>query len=268
MTTGQFPGTPGFDSPGHEETSRTGAEGSTDSGLKEQAQQVAGTAGEQGKQVAGTAKDEAGHVAAEAKNQFSTLLSEATTQVDDQSRVQKDRLAETLRTFGDDLGSMAEQGSGMAADLAQEVAQRARDISSRLQDRDPQDLLEDVRGFARRKPGTFLLGALAAGVVAGRVARGAKAAKDAESAGSTGYQATGTHRAGVPETGYSSGVPADVPGTAYPTTGATGTPTYGSPGVATPPDAESGLGLPPTPPPATPPGPVTGTGLGGPGARP
>jgi len=31
-----------------------------------------------------------------------------------------------------------------------------------------------VRGFARRRPGTFLLGALAAGIVAGRLARGAK----------------------------------------------------------------------------------------------
>jgi uncharacterized protein YjbJ (UPF0337 family) len=265
MTTGQFPGTPGFDGPGHPETSRTAAEDSSGSGLKEQAQQVAGTAGEQGKQVAGTAKEEVGHVAAEAKSQFSTLLSEATGQVDDQSRAQKDRLAETLRTFSDDLGSMAEQGGGLAADLAQEVAQRARDLSSRLQDKDPQDLLEDVRGYARRKPGTFLVGALVAGVVAGRFARGAKAAKDAESpdAGVT-YRATGT---GYP-TGYSTGAATGVSGTAYPPSETADAPTYGAPGVAAPPGVEEGLGTPPTTPPASSPGPVPDTEWGGPGARP
>src|SRR5690606_13963392 len=141
-------------------------------------------------------------------NQFMSLFSDATSQVDDQSRAQKDRLAETLRTFGDDLGSMAEQGGGLAADLAQEVAQRARALSTRLQDKEPQDLLEDVRGYARRKPGTFLLGALAAGVVAGRVARSAKAAKDGpdSSAGQPpGYAPSDAPAVGRDVPAYSSG---------------------------------------------------------------
>ena len=106
---------------------------------------------------------------------MSNLVSEATSQVADQTRTQRDRIVETLRTFGDDLDKMATQSEGgMAADLAREGASRARTLSSQLDGREPRDLLDEVRSFARRKPGTFLLGALAAGVVAGRLTRGAK----------------------------------------------------------------------------------------------
>jgi len=62
---------------------------------------------------------------------------------------------------------------GLAADVAREVAERARSLGSRLDGREPGELLEDVRDFARRRPGMFLLGALAAGMVAGRLVKGA-----------------------------------------------------------------------------------------------
>jgi hypothetical protein len=148
----------------------------------DRAQQVAGTAATEGQHVAGTAKDEAAKVASEAKGQAKNLFSEATTQVDQQSRMQKDRLAETLRSFSDDLDAMAGDHSGLAADLTQQVAERARGLSTQLGSKDPQDLLQDVRGFARRKPGLFLLGSLAAGVVAGRLLRGAQGAQSPTSA--------------------------------------------------------------------------------------
>lgn len=149
----------------------------------DRAQQVAGTAADEGRNVAGTAKDEAAKVTSEAKGQAKNLFSEATTQVDQQSRMQKDRLAETLRSFSDDLDAMAGDRSGLAADLTQQVAQRARGLSTHLGSKDPQGLLQDVRGFARRKPGLFLLGSLAAGVAAGRLLRGAQEAPGPTSAG-------------------------------------------------------------------------------------
>ena len=70
---------------------------------------------------------------------------------------------------------MASQGgtSGLAAEVARQAAERARSFSSSIDGREPAELLDDLRGFARRRPGLFLLGALAAGVVAGRLARGA-----------------------------------------------------------------------------------------------
>lgn len=152
----------------------------TSPSAQEKAQQTASTAADEGKKVAGTAKEEAQNVAAEARTQARSLLDDATSQVSDQSRAQRDRLVGTLHSVSQDLDQMASRsdGSGVAADLVRQVSQRARTLGDHLDGREPSELLDDVRHFARRRPGTFLLGALAAGIVAGRVTRGAKAAKD------------------------------------------------------------------------------------------
>src|SRR4051794_27066455 len=93
---------------------------------KETARDAAGTAAEEGKHVAGVAQDEATSVVSEATTHAKNLLGEAASQVDDQSRVQRDRLVGTLRTFGDDLDDMAQGGSdGLATELARRVADRA-----------------------------------------------------------------------------------------------------------------------------------------------
>lgn len=149
-----------------------------------EAKQAAGTAADQSKHVAGVARDEARNVVEESKQQAQALLEEAKTQLDEQSRTQRDRLVSTLRTFGDDVERMANgerTGGGMAQDLARQVADRAHELGSRIDGREPTELLDEVRSFARRRPGTFLLGALAAGVVAGRLTRGAKDGRSATS---------------------------------------------------------------------------------------
>lgn len=183
MSTTDFPG--GSGGPGSWAGTRTGDEtGGMQEQAQEKAQQVAGTAADEGRHVAGTAREEAQNVASEARAQARNLMSEATTQLEDQSRTQKDRLTGTVRTFGDDLDQMAGQQEGLASEVARQVAERARGLSDHLDARDPRELLADVRDYARRRPGTFLLGALAAGVVAGRFARAAQAgARDG--AGST-----------------------------------------------------------------------------------
>ena len=173
------------------------------------------------------------------------LVSQATSQVDEQSRTQKNRLVETLRTVGDDLEKMAAQSEGgMAANLAREVADRSRSLSSTLDSREPRELLDEVRAFARRKPGTFLLGALVAGVVAGRVTRGAK---DAQS-GSAGYgQATGpSYRAPLAADVTSPGEPLST-GLAAPSSGAVYDPSTQGHGTATG-DPLAGTGTPATDP--------------------
>lgn len=169
--------------------------GSAAQDAQDKAREAAGTAAGETRHVAGVAQGEAKKVASEATDQIRGLLDEATQQVAEQTSAQKSRLAGTVRSFGDDLQSMQQQGesSGLAGQVVSQVADRARSLASTLEDREPTDLLEDVRRFARQRPGTFLLGALAAGVVAGRVARGAKGARDG-SAGTTspvvGDQAT------------------------------------------------------------------------------
>ncbi|MBM9461641.1 hypothetical protein JK386_17205 [Nocardioides sp. zg-536] len=164
-------------------------------GTADQAKQAAGTAVDEGKHVAETAKDQAAGVAADAKEQVRNLIGEARTQVEDQSRSQLENLVATLKTFADDLESMARgegQGSGLAKDVVQQVGDKARGLSSQIQGREPAELLDQARDFARRRPGTFLLGAVAAGVVAGRLARGTKDAASAASAPADGTDAHGS----------------------------------------------------------------------------
>lgn len=160
-------------------------------GDKQQVKQAAGTAADEARQAAGSAMDEAAHVAAtaqeevrnvvdESRQQAMHLVDEAKTQMDEQARTQRDRVVDLLRSFGDDVEKMAngqQAEAGMAQDLARQLADRAHEMGRRMDGREPTELLEEVRSFARRRPGTFLLGALAAGMVAGRVTRGAKEAK-------------------------------------------------------------------------------------------
>jgi hypothetical protein len=161
----------------------------TDTTTTQRAQETAATAAEESKHVAGAAADQARELAAEATQQARSVVKDTVTelqgQLDDQGRQQKDRVVGTLSSFGDDLGQMAEGRSGLAADLAQETARRAQDLSRQLESREPRELLDDVRRFARERPGAFLLGALAAGVVVGRLVRGTKDAVEASQAADT-----------------------------------------------------------------------------------
>jgi hypothetical protein len=158
----------------------------TDTNTTDRAKETRTSAADEGKHVAAVAAGEVKDVASEAADQARGVVDDALGQVrgqlDDQGRQQKDRLAGTLASFGDDLGRMAESGSGLAGDLAHELADRAQSLSRHLDGREPSELLDDVRRFARRRPGTFLLGALAAGVVVGRLARGTKDAVEAAEA--------------------------------------------------------------------------------------
>lgn len=195
-------------------------------GMTDQAQQAASTAKDEAQNVAGVAKEQAQSVAAEAQQQAADLLGEARRQVEDQSRSQLDRLVGSLQQLADDLERMARGDgaeAGMARTLVTEVSDRARSISAQVQGREPAEVLDQVRDFARRKPGTFLLGALAAGVVAGRLARGAKEAKS-DSGGSSSGSVTTTPTTPVPSAAVSTGT-----GTAAADPlGGTGTPTGGS----------------------------------------
>jgi hypothetical protein len=117
----------------------------------------------------------------EGRQQAGRLTHEVGQQVKEQTSVQKDKATSGLRSLGDELHGMAGSSTqpGIASDLAQQAGAKAHDLATWLDQRDPGSILDEVRGLARRKPGTFLLGALAAGVVAGRLTRGAvQAAKD------------------------------------------------------------------------------------------
>lgn len=145
----------------------SGAQDSTNDSTTQQAK-------DQAKHVAGVATDEAKSVAGDVRQQAKGLLDETRYQVEDQSRTQRDRLVQTLQGFSADLDDMAQQRSGLASDAAREVANRARSFSQQLDGREPAELLDDLRAFARRRPGLFLAGAAVSGVLVGRMLRGAR----------------------------------------------------------------------------------------------
>jgi hypothetical protein len=165
---------------------------STTEVAKDQAGQVADTAMQAGAQVAGTVKEQAGQVTAEAGKQAKQLLSQAQSEVTEQAAATQQRVAEGLHALADELTGMTRNSDqdGPATDLARQAADKAHQAAGWLADRDPGALLDEVRSFARRKPGTYLAIALGAGDLAGRLTRGLTAPADDTPSSSTGTTST------------------------------------------------------------------------------
>jgi hypothetical protein len=161
---------------------------STTDVAKGEAAEVGHTAAGAAQQVAGTAADQAKEVAGEARRQASDLLQQGRGQATEQARAGQQKAAESLGALADELRSLTngEGGSGPATDLLRQATERVDGFAAHLRDREPGDLLEDVRSFARRRPGAFLVGAAVAGVLAGRLTTGVVAAhKEGIAPGST-----------------------------------------------------------------------------------
>jgi ElaB/YqjD/DUF883 family membrane-anchored ribosome-binding protein len=227
-----------------------------------EAKNVGQTAAQAGSQVASTAADQAKQVASETQRQAKDLLDQGRTQVRGQVVSQQQKAAEGLSGLAQQLRGMADgtgQGApGPAADLIQQASSYLEQFADKLQNRDPADLLDEVRSFARRKPGVFLLGAAAAGILAGRLTSGVKAVHtDSSSSGTQGLTGTGYNYVDPAPT-YS-----DYPGTTTTTTSS-----YGAAGTAA-----GGAPLPPPPYGTVPPAdsvvpPTTGAGWDDPARRP
>ena len=146
---------------------------------KGEAKQVAGTAVDSGKQVAETAKIEAGNVATEAKQQAASLVDTVRSELAQSAGTQQNRIADALHGLSKELGGMASSSeeSGPLTDLAHEASRRGGEIAHWLQEKEPADVLQSVRSYARRRPGTFLILCGVAGVVAGRLTRSAVATR-------------------------------------------------------------------------------------------
>lgn len=158
--------------------------------VREESREVADTAKERAGGVAQTAREQAGDVVAHTQAEARDLLQELRTSLRQQTQAQRDRMAEVLGGFEQELQHMVDQGggSGPATEVIRQAAQRCRTWRQYLED--DSDVVGDLRSFARRRPGTFLLAAATAGVVAGRITRGARDAKavaqDDESSGVQG----------------------------------------------------------------------------------
>jgi uncharacterized membrane-anchored protein YhcB (DUF1043 family) len=145
----------------------------------DEARNVGQTAAQAGSQVASTAADQAKDVVQETQRQAKDLLDQGRSQVKEQVVSQQQKAAQSLATLAQELRGLADGSSsgapGPARDLLQQASGTIEQFADRLQNRDPAELLDDVRSFARRKPGMFLLGAAAAGMLVGRLTSGVKA---------------------------------------------------------------------------------------------
>ncbi|MDT7726120.1 MAG: hypothetical protein QOI21_2696 [Actinomycetota bacterium] len=145
--------------------------------------------------------DEAKHVASQARREARDLMDEGLGQLREQAREGQRKTAKSLRAVADQLEDMSGKADapGVATDVVQEVSERARSLASWLEAREPGDLLGEVRGFARRRPGVFLAGAAVAGVLAGRLTRGvvAEAKQDSENGAHEGSPAHASSSVGA-----------------------------------------------------------------------
>ncbi len=154
--------------------------GSASEVAKDEAREVSQQAMESGRHVADVAKDKAGQVANEAGAQARSLTHQAREELSSQAAEQQQRLASGLRSLGDQLHAMSQSGEqqGVASDLAQQVSERSHQAASWLAAREPGSLLDEARSFASRRPGMFLAIALGAGIIGGRLTRGAATFSD------------------------------------------------------------------------------------------
>lgn len=153
----------------------------------EETRSVGHDAKEGARQVARTAGAEAQAVAGEARAQVSSLYDQVRSDVTGQAREQTQRAAGGLHGLAGELTQMADgnaSGSGMAAGLARQAAERVDAAAGWLEGREPADLLDEVRRYARRNPGTFLAACAVVGFVGGRLTRGLR--EDATSGGQGG----------------------------------------------------------------------------------
>ncbi|MBT2519726.1 hypothetical protein J7E80_01740 [Arthrobacter sp. ISL-28] len=152
---------------------------------KDEASTVAHQAAGAAQNVAGTAKAEAANVASEVKTNAKDLLYQAKSDLTDQAGAQQQKAAEGIRTISSQLRTMADapEQQGVASGLIREAADRSESMASWLENRNPGSLLDEVKSFARQRPGTFLLLAAGAGMLAGRLGRSLQAGAPAATSG-------------------------------------------------------------------------------------
>jgi hypothetical protein len=144
-------------------------------GRSEQVKQVASTATDRAGDVVAEARDQARYVGREAKDQAREVADRARQEMREQAQARSQQAAASLRTLGDRLNALASgdaQSAGPLVDYLREGQDKVATLASRLES-GPDEVLDELRQFARRKPMVFLASAGLLGFVAGRLVRSA-----------------------------------------------------------------------------------------------
>ena len=136
--------------------------------------EVSSDAKDHAKDLLESAADQAKSVTAEVKDHASDLVSQTRSVVSDEVGNQTGRVATSIDGYARQLITMASRADDpddAVAQFVREAGDRMQAMARRLQQGGPDVLLADVKRFARRRPGLFIMGAVGAGFVAGRLLR-------------------------------------------------------------------------------------------------
>ncbi|WP_141746841.1 hypothetical protein [Streptomyces agglomeratus] len=177
---------------------------------KEEASVTAGQAKQAAGEVAGSVAEQAKAVTGEARQQAGTAVRDLRGRVNDEVQGQAERAAGTLRKWADDLDGMAQNapGDSPVRGLVAQAADGGHRAADYLDKNGLGGVVDDVRGFARRKPGVFLGGAALAGLAVGRLAKAGKAQSGSNGGSRAG---DGGSRAGGDAATFPQDPPVQVP---------------------------------------------------------
>lgn len=159
------------------------SEGGSGQQAAEQGRQLADSAKEQARGVQDTAKGEAGRVAEQAKQEGRDLLEEGRSTLKGQAQDQTQRIAGLLQGVGSDLEALLDgraDEAGTIGEYARTLTYQVQRYADQVEQRGFDGVMDDLRRFARQRPGVFLAASAAAGFLAGRVARGARDAQSGQ----------------------------------------------------------------------------------------
>jgi hypothetical protein len=123
-------------------------------------------------QVTEQAKQQTQQLARQARQQASELASRGTEQAKNQLANQKhdasQRMVPIQTALRETAQQLRKQGQGSVGQYADRAADQVERFSTYLRETDVDEIVEEVRGFARRRPGVFLGSAAALGFFATR----------------------------------------------------------------------------------------------------
>jgi len=153
-----------------------------------------------------TALEHVGALTEDAKNKATNVAHDVRRELETQGDAQAKRAASALRSVGSQLHDMADSGqSGTVTDVTRQLADKSRQVASRLEEGGVQGASEDLRRFARRQPGVFLAAAGLAGFVVTRALRSAQGNTGPTSQSTAPFTST---QPTSPEIGLATGAPA------------------------------------------------------------
>lgn len=139
--------------------------------------------------------DTAQNTMQEGRRMAGEMMDQARDQIKSSVVTQKDRAAETIGSVTEALRTMADtmnqQQHGMIGQCTSSAAELMDGVNGYLRERDVDEIVHDVEGYARRNPAVFLGTAFALGFMAARFLK---------SSGQNTYSGSGSYSAG----GYSS----------------------------------------------------------------